>query len=55
MRVRRKKPSTRSARKRAVELRAILNHPRTRKAERLEAVEELDRIAPLVAPAEEPK
>jgi hypothetical protein len=50
MRVSRKKPSTRAARKRAVELRAILNHPRTRKAERLAAVEELDRISPPVAP-----
>jgi len=55
MRVRRKKPSTRAARKRVVELRAILNHPRTRNAERLAAVEELDRITPPVAPAEEPK
>ena len=48
MRVQRLKPTTATARRRVVELRAILNHPRSRAAEKTEALAELDKLSPPV-------
>jgi hypothetical protein len=53
IRIRRKKPTTAGNRKLAAQLRAVLRNRRTRKADRLAAIEKLNLIAPpIVKPKE---
>ena len=48
IRVRRKKPTTKRLRERAAELRWTIQNRRTKKADRLVAIAELDQIAPVL-------
>jgi hypothetical protein len=48
-RIRRRKPTTLPARREAVRLRKLIRNRRTRKTERLAALEQLNLIAPPVA------